>query len=432
MTLFFLVVGLEAKRQLDLGELRERRRLAIPVFAALGGIFVPIAIFLAFNAGRAGSHGWGAAMSTDTAFALGALGLLAPRSATRMRVFLLTLAVVDDLAALLVIAVAYTAMSRWVALAIALGLLRCCWDCGSCRSAGGSLSIASPSAIWVAMLESGIDPVISGLAIGSPRVPIRRRGRIWSVRPTLTRASGSSRRRNSRARPSAGHAVGDLPQRAAAVRPAPVDQLRDRAAVRARQRRRARHAAALLGDAVVADHARDPVRLPRRQADRRGRGQRGSPRGRACTGRARRSARRCWWPAGACAGIGFTVSLLISSLAFSGQRLAEAKLGALATVVARAGCSTWRCCASIRRLPAGVRARQLARHSRGHPRPVRRGRPGTRPHPWTGRGPVTLVEYGDFECPYCGQAEQVVRELLAATATTCATSGGICRSMTST
>ncbi len=119
MTLFFLVVGLEAKRQLDLGELRERRRLAIPVFAALGGICVPVAIFLAFNAGGSGSHGWGAAMSTDTAFALGALGLVAPRSATRMRVFLLTLAVVDDLAALLVIAVAYTAHVSWIALASA-------------------------------------------------------------------------------------------------------------------------------------------------------------------------------------------------------------------------------------------------------------------------------------------------------------------------
>src|SRR6202022_4693950 len=68
MTFFFLVVGLEAKRELDLGELRERRRLAIPVFAAIGGIVVPVGIYLAFNAGGPGAHGWGAAMSTDTAF----------------------------------------------------------------------------------------------------------------------------------------------------------------------------------------------------------------------------------------------------------------------------------------------------------------------------------------------------------------------------
>src|SRR5437588_8096955 len=122
MTLFFLVVGLEAKRQLDLGELRERRRLAIPVFGAIGGITVPILIYLAFNAGRAGAHGWGAAMSTDTAFALGLVALLTPRSATRLRVFLLTLAVVDDLLALVVIATVYTSHVSFVALGVALGL----------------------------------------------------------------------------------------------------------------------------------------------------------------------------------------------------------------------------------------------------------------------------------------------------------------------
>src|SRR4051794_31232072 len=107
MTFFFLVVGLEARRELDTGELRERERLAIPVFAALGGMAVPVAIFMAFNAGGLGAHGWGAAMSTDTALALGVLALLAPRG-TRLRLRLLTLAVVDDLVALLVIAIVYT------------------------------------------------------------------------------------------------------------------------------------------------------------------------------------------------------------------------------------------------------------------------------------------------------------------------------------
>src|SRR5256885_1373386 len=105
MTFFFLVVGLEAKRELDTGELRERRRLAIPVVAAIGGIAGAIAIFLTFNAGGSGAHGFGAAMSTDTAFALGALALIAPQG-TRLRVFLLTLAVVDDLVALVIIATA--------------------------------------------------------------------------------------------------------------------------------------------------------------------------------------------------------------------------------------------------------------------------------------------------------------------------------------
>src|SRR5437764_14863031 len=122
MTLFFLVVGLEAKRQMDLGELRERRRLAIPVVAAIGGITVPIVIYLAFNAGGAGAHGWGASMSTDTAFALGAVALVTPTSAIRVRVFLLTLAVVDDLAALVVIATVYSGKVSPVALSVAIVL----------------------------------------------------------------------------------------------------------------------------------------------------------------------------------------------------------------------------------------------------------------------------------------------------------------------
>src|SRR5205085_3425372 len=93
-----------------------------PVFAAMAGVAVPIVIYLAFNAGRAGGRGWGAAMSTDTAFALAAVALITPRTATRIRVFLLTLAVVDDLAALVVIATVYTSHVSLVALVIAVGL----------------------------------------------------------------------------------------------------------------------------------------------------------------------------------------------------------------------------------------------------------------------------------------------------------------------
>src|SRR5438093_6820994 len=108
MTFFFFVLGLEARREFDLGELRERRRLILPVAAALGGMLIPIAIYLAFNAGATSAHGWGAAMSTDTAFALGMLALVGRRFPDRMRTFLLTFAVVDDLAALAIIAIFYS------------------------------------------------------------------------------------------------------------------------------------------------------------------------------------------------------------------------------------------------------------------------------------------------------------------------------------
>src|SRR5947199_9436977 len=166
MTLFFLVVGLEAKRELDLGELRERRRLAIPVVAGLAGVAVPIAIYLAFNAGGPGGHGWGAAMSTDTAFALGALALLTPRTATRLRVFLLSLAVVDDLGGLLVIATAYTTHLDVLALGIAMCLFAILIALRYLPVGRRPLSIALAVAVWIALFKSGIDPVISGLAVG--------------------------------------------------------------------------------------------------------------------------------------------------------------------------------------------------------------------------------------------------------------------------
>jgi Na+/H+ antiporter NhaA len=166
MTFFFLVVGLEARRELDTGELRERQRLALPVAAALGGMAVPVAIFLAFNAGGPGADGWGAAMSTDTALALGLLALLAPRG-TRLRLRLLTLAVVDDLVALVVIALVYTDHVSMLPLLLAFGffaiLLALRWVPFAWRT---QAAIVLGVALWVALFESGIDPLVAGLAIG--------------------------------------------------------------------------------------------------------------------------------------------------------------------------------------------------------------------------------------------------------------------------
>src|SRR4029079_4571311 len=108
MTFFFLVVGLEARREFDLGDLRERRRFVLPLVAGLAGMGVPVGIYLAINAGRTSAHGWGVAMSTDTALALGLLALLGRDIPDRMRVFVLTVFVVDDLVALAVIALVYS------------------------------------------------------------------------------------------------------------------------------------------------------------------------------------------------------------------------------------------------------------------------------------------------------------------------------------
>src|SRR5579864_4647281 len=95
MTLFFFVVGLEARREFDLGELRDRRRVTLPLAAGLGGAAASVGIYLAFNAGGPSQHGWGAALSTDTAFALGLLAVVGPRVPDRLRAFLLTVLVVD-------------------------------------------------------------------------------------------------------------------------------------------------------------------------------------------------------------------------------------------------------------------------------------------------------------------------------------------------
>src|SRR5437763_10806065 len=117
MTFFFFVVGLEARREFDLGELRERRRFALPLLASIGGMTVAVAIYLVFNAGRPSAHGWGVAMSNDTAFVLGLLALVGPRFPDRLRAFMVTVAVVDDVVALVVIATVYTATLRPLPLA---------------------------------------------------------------------------------------------------------------------------------------------------------------------------------------------------------------------------------------------------------------------------------------------------------------------------
>ena len=120
MTLFFLVVGLEARRELDLGELRDRSRLVIPFAAGLVGMALPVLIFVLLNAGGPGLHGWGVAMSTDTALALGLLTLLGRRLPERLRGFVVTVFIVDDVVALVVIAVVYSTHIQWMPLVIAI------------------------------------------------------------------------------------------------------------------------------------------------------------------------------------------------------------------------------------------------------------------------------------------------------------------------
>jgi Na+/H+ antiporter NhaA len=411
MTLFFFIVGLEARREFDMGELRERRRLALSVVAGVSGMLVPVAIYLGINAGRPSLHGWGAAMSTDTAFALGMLAIFGSRLPGGLRVFLLTVAVTDDLLALAVIAFAYSGAVYLPALLTALGILAALLVL---RAAGVRISAVHALlgvALWGALLRSGVDPVVSGLAMGlltyahpAERHALERVSRLFrgfreqptpELERTLRRGLASALSPNERLQrmihPWTSYVI------------VPLFALANAGLIISADR---------LGDAFTS-----PIALGILLGYVLGK-----PVGivgatwvavRVSRGRLRPAV---GWGAvaagGSLAGVGFTVSLLIATLAFHGPQLEQAKIGILAAVLA-SFLITWSVTRIIALLPAESRTRALL--GRGHTlvdlsEPVDTARDHVR---GPLGAPVTLVEYGDYECPYCGLAEPVVRELLA-------------------
>ncbi|MEX1194191.1 MAG: Na+/H+ antiporter NhaA [Dehalococcoidia bacterium] len=166
MALFFFVVGLEIKRELWRGELAGFNRAVLPVVAAAGGMAVPAILFTAFNAGGDGSHGWGIPMATDIAFALGILALLGRRISSQVRLFLLALAIVDDIGAIIVIAVFYTSDIALDSLAIAVVLLGVVYLLIRFGVREANLYLILGVCIWVAMHESGVHATIAGVALG--------------------------------------------------------------------------------------------------------------------------------------------------------------------------------------------------------------------------------------------------------------------------
>jgi NhaA family Na+:H+ antiporter len=166
MALFFLVVGLEITREVSVGELRDRRNVAAPALGALGGLMVPAAIYLAVNHSGPASAGWGIVMSTDTAFVLGILALFGPRCPDRLRLFLLTLAIVDDIGAISVMAIFYTDDLHVGALLVAAVLVAVL---AGLRWAGVwrlTPYVLVGVALWLAVQSSGVHPTLAGVLVG--------------------------------------------------------------------------------------------------------------------------------------------------------------------------------------------------------------------------------------------------------------------------
>ena len=411
MTFFFFVFGLEARREFDMGELRERRRLALPVAAGLGGLVVPVAIYLAVNAGSPAAHGWGAAMSTDTAFALGTLALTGPRFPDRVRAFLLSVAVVDDLVSLVVIGAAYSNAVVLAPLGVAAGIFVVILLLRRARIRYGMAYAVLGIAAWVAVLKSGVDPVVVGLVMGlltfaypAARTDLERASDLFrsfreqptpelaqSARAGLATALSPNERLQQLYHPWTSYVIVPLFALANAGIPISGTFLA-----------RAYTSPITLG-ILIGYVAGKPLGITGASwlLARLSRGRLRPPVGWATvTG------------VGTIAGIGFAVSILIATLAFTGTQLQEAKLGVLTTVAA-APAVTWLVFRGAALLPARLQIRALLGTSEvitDLAVPVEPGRDRIR---GSARALVTIVEYGDFECPYCGQAEPVIRDLMA-------------------
>lgn len=403
MALFFFVIGLEVRRELSVGELTDLRRAAVPVAAALGGLAVPALLYLALAPGGEASRGWGVVIGTDTAFMLGALAVVGPTFATQLRIFLLTLTVIDDIVAVSVIGLFYsdaldlTALALMAVLGVAMGLLS---RYGVWRAAP---YVLVGLGLWLATVQAGLHASIAGMLGGllvaahAPRRELveraARRFRAFRQSPDvevgrsahlgLARAVSVNERLQTTLHPWASYVVVPL----FALANAGVD-LRDGVLADALT---SRVTWAVVGALVLGKLL--GVGLSSGAGVRAGLGRLplGVGFGHVFGG-------------AALSGIGFTVSLLIAGLAFDDPVLRDqAVVGVLLAAVLATGLG-W----VVFRAAALVTGQTDADLPRFLDRPVD---PGTDHVRGPVDAPLTLVEYGDFECPFCARTTGVATEL---------------------
>ncbi len=413
MTLFFLVVGLEARREFDLGDLRERRRFVLPFAAGIVGMAIPVIIYLAINAGRSSASGWGVAMSTDTALALGLLALLGRDVPHRVRAFVLTVFVVDDVAALVVIAVVYSGQIMMLPLGIAVAGFAVLLVASAFRIRQRFVYGGLGVVIWAALLASGVDPVVAGLAIGlSASAYSPTRGdleeatglvRRFREQPTPELARSATAGLTSTLSPNARLQTFYHPWTSYVI--VPLFALANAGIVLDGSFLARAYAAPVTLGVLIGYVVGKPVAVivTSWAVTRFSAGRIRPPVG---------------WAAvvgsGTIAGIGFTVALLIATRAFQGDQLNDAKLGALSAAFV-ASVLTW----VVYRLAALLSPARRARALQGDAKLIQDLIPEVDPARDHIRGParasITVIEFGDFECPYCGRAEPVVRDLLTDT-----------------
>jgi Na+:H+ antiporter, NhaA family len=176
MTLFFLVAGLEIKRELTSGELRDRRAAALPVLAAIGGMTVPALLYLVANAGWPGARGWGMAMPTDVALVLGVLALASPRVPTSLKAFVVSLAITDDVGTIVAVLVAYARGAEFGWAVVAAGVVITVVLARRIHVRWIPVYVALGAALWLAMRAAGLNPTLAGVVMGllAPAEPFQR------------------------------------------------------------------------------------------------------------------------------------------------------------------------------------------------------------------------------------------------------------------